>query len=75
MKRALLIVLLVLLAAIPALAGPQYSAMMGQSCFLCHVNPTGNGMRELYGSQFFAPTYLPMKPTHFELLDKLRLDE
>jgi hypothetical protein len=48
--------------------------MMGQSCFLCHTNPTGFGMRELYGSQFFAPTYLPMKPVHFEMLEKLRPD-
>lgn len=74
MKRALLMTLLVMLAATAAQARPQYSAMMGQSCFLCHTNPTGFGMRELYGSQFFAPTYLPMKPTHFEVLDKLRPD-
>ncbi|MBK6910201.1 MAG: hypothetical protein IPH10_04625 [bacterium] len=54
-----------------ALARPQYSAMFGQSCFLCHANPTGNGLREPYGSQFFGPQYLPVKPVSYETLNKI----
>lgn len=55
-----------------ALARPQYSALFGQSCFLCHANPTGNGMRELYGSQFFGPQYLPVKPVSYETINKIK---
>jgi hypothetical protein len=39
-------------------AEPQYTVIMGQSCFLCHTNPTGRFMRSNYGSQFFTPQYL-----------------
>ena len=38
-----------------ALALPRYSARYGQSCALCHVNPTGGGMRTLYASQDIVP--------------------
>ncbi|MCC6475518.1 hypothetical protein IT157_00570 [bacterium] len=57
---------------LPAQARPQYSAIFGQSCFLCHVNPTGNGMRELYGSQFFAPQYLPVKSLSYDAINKIK---
>jgi len=53
------------------LARPQYSTLFGQSCFLCHANPTGNGLREPYGSQFFGPQYLPIKPVSYEALNKI----
>ena len=43
------------LSATPALALPRYSARYGQSCALCHVNPTGGGMRTLYASQDIVP--------------------
>lgn len=61
-----------LLAATSAFAEPHFTVLFGQSCFLCHANPTGRAMRSLYGSQFFAPTYLPPKPVEFELLEKLK---
>lgn len=67
-----LLILLVFISASSALARPQYSALFGQSCFLCHVNPTGNGMRELYGSTFFGPQYLPVKPVEYEFLEKIK---
>lgn len=41
--------------AAPAFALPRYSARYGQSCALCHVNPTGAGMRTLYASQDIVP--------------------
>lgn len=37
---------------------PRYSARYGQSCILCHANPTGGGMRSLYASQFIVPEEL-----------------
>jgi len=49
---------------------PRYSAKYKQSCSLCHHNPTGGGMRNLYGAQFFSYTELPIKP--LEDLDQLK---
>jgi len=40
-----------LITAGEAGAVPRYSARYGQSCTLCHQNPTGGGMRTLYASQ------------------------
>lgn len=68
----LLLFLFCALISVTALARPQYSVIFGQSCFLCHANPTGNGMRELYGSQFFGPQYLPVKPVSYETLSKIK---
>ena len=38
-----------------AQALPRYSAQYGQNCILCHVNPTGGGLRTEYASQFLVP--------------------
>ncbi len=43
------------LIADPAKALPRYSAQYGQNCVLCHVNPTGGGMRSEYATQFLVP--------------------
>ncbi len=72
MKHLLVFVCLIALGTGIAYAEPHYTAMFGQSCFLCHTNPSGRGMRSLYGSQFFGPTYLPVKPVSFELLEKIK---
>jgi hypothetical protein len=45
-------------AAQTASAIPAYSAAYGQKCMLCHVSPTGGGMRSAYASQFLLPTEL-----------------
>ena len=45
-------------AAVPASAEPRYTAQYGQDCILCHVNPSGGGMRSLYASQFIVPQEL-----------------
>ena len=63
---------LTLCAVVPAQAEPQYSVIFGQTCFLCHANPTGRGMRSGYGSQFYAPTYLTHKPVSAETLERLK---
>ncbi len=38
-----------------ARAVPRYSARYEQKCALCHVNPSGGGMRNLYASQYIVP--------------------
>ena len=70
-KRFLWLTLMLTTAA-ALRAEPHYSALFGQSCYLCHAGATGRGMRTLYGSQFFGATYLPFKPVSFELLEKVK---
>jgi hypothetical protein len=41
--------------ATSAQAVPRYSARYEQKCALCHVNPSGGGMRTLYASQYLVP--------------------
>lgn len=73
MRKPVLFVLLLCAALVSTtFARPQYSTLFGQSCFLCHASPTGNGMRELYGSQFFGPQYLPVKPISFATIEKIK---
>jgi hypothetical protein len=43
------------LAAFQAGALPRYSARYEQKCGLCHVNPTGGGLRSAYASQKLVP--------------------
>lgn len=46
--------------ASPAGAIPRYAARYAQNCSLCHVNPTGGGLRGLYASQYLVPAELAM---------------
>ena len=73
------IVVFILIAGIslisqPAQATPRYSAQYGQSCTLCHTNPTGGGMRSLYASQYLVPTELSMTRFSPEQLEGIRPD-
>ncbi len=43
-------------------ATPRLAASYGQNCQLCHVNPTGGGMRTSFVTQFMGPTELALKP-------------
>ena len=54
----------------PAYALPNIAAEYGQSCFLCHVDPTGGGPRNLYGGQFYARTELPTWPDGIDEMNK-----
>lgn len=46
--------------ACPAFATPRLSSIVGQNCNLCHLNPTGGGLRSLYASQYLLPTRFAM---------------
>lgn len=53
MIRAAAIGLLVLLPFLPqALALPRFAARTGAKCQSCHVNPSGGGMRQIFGAQY-----------------------
>lgn len=55
-RRSLPFVFLLVAALAPRVqAIPRYTAQYRQNCTLCHVNPTGGGMRSLYASQFIVP--------------------
>ena len=53
---------------------PRYAARYQQNCNLCHMNPTGGGMRSLYASTFLVPTEMALFPWKDEQLDKIRPD-
>lgn len=50
--------ILLFLAGSNVSAFPRFAAKVEQKCNLCHVNPTGGGMRNTFGSQYFAQTEL-----------------
>jgi hypothetical protein len=52
---AALFAVAVLALASSAQALPRYAAEYGQSCTLCHENPTGGGLRTEYATQFLIP--------------------
>ena len=54
--------------AVPASALPRYAARYNQKCSLCHVNPSGAGLRTLYASQDLVPTEMAWKAPRAELL-------
>jgi len=57
-----------LLPALSARALPRYSARYEQNCALCHVNPSGGGMRSAYAVQSLIPKEFAMSPATPEIL-------
>ncbi len=51
---------------------PRFAAKVEQKCNLCHVSPTGGGMRIAFGSQYFAQTELAVHKTPFEEITKFQ---
>lgn len=72
LKSRLLVFLVLALISGSAQAEPHYTAIFGQGCHLCHVSTSGRSLRTLYGSQFFAPQFLPVKPLAFDKLEKIK---
>ncbi len=66
------IVLLTHFMTVDARGVPRYSARYNRSCDLCHLNPTGGGMRTLYGAQFFAYTELAVKRLSFDEIERVK---
>ena len=54
--KALIAITGLILTYSPSFATPRFAAMDEQKCNLCHANPTGGGMRNTFGSQYFAQT-------------------
>ncbi len=50
---------------------PRYSARYEQKCALCHVNPTGGGMRTLYASQYIVPEEIAWSKPTSEILSRI----
>jgi len=71
---SLLVAVLAVACVDAARAIPRYSARYGQRCALCHVDPTGGGMRTLYASQFLVPMELAAITPDEETLENLRPD-
>ena len=77
--HATLVAAVLLSVPVPAHALPRFAARNGAECILCHVNPTGGGIRNAYGRNVFARTLLPWsarRPTFDSwLADDLLADE
>jgi hypothetical protein len=69
---SLLIVLIVAALAQEANAVPRYTARYRQNCTLCHVNPTGGGMRSLYATQYIVPAELSLLKPPEELVARIQ---
>ncbi len=51
-KLATIVLTLLLFAAASSYSYPKFAAYTGEKCQSCHVNPTGGGMRNLYGAKY-----------------------
>ena len=61
MKYHIYIFLLLSLNLSSAFALPRFAVANGASCIVCHVNPTGSGMRNNHGNNIVALEELPLK--------------
>lgn len=59
------------LGATGAGAVPRWALSYQQDCHLCHVDPSGGGMRSLYASQFLVPGELAARWLDFEAIEAL----
>lgn len=76
LRAVTLTIMLTLLGGLigPASALPRYSAQYGQRCALCHVEPTGGGMRTMYASMALIPEELSLTSPAPEELARIRPD-
>ena len=74
MTRHATILLVLVLWAGSAAALPRYSAQYGQRCALCHVDPTGGGMRNAYATRALIPEELSFQQLEPEQTAAIRPD-
>jgi hypothetical protein len=67
-KILLICFFMIALIAVNLLAIPRFTARVEQKCGLCHISPNGGGMRNSFGSQFFAQTELAAHKVSFDSL-------
>ena len=53
----------IILIASVSFAIPRFGVKVEQKCNLCHIDPAGGGMRNAFGSQYFAMTELAVHKT------------
>ncbi len=75
MRYIFSVILLVLIFCSQALAFPRFAAKYNQRCGLCHVNPTGCGMRNTYGAEIFSQNDLPAHKTNPDSAAKFNLSD
>jgi len=69
-KKAIMISALgIIVVASTSFGLPRFSAKVEQKCNLCHVSPTGGGMRNSFGSQYFAMTELAAHKTPLDEIE------
>jgi hypothetical protein len=58
---------------VPAIAHavPRFSARYEQKCTLCHMNPSGGGLRTLYASQYIVPEELAWSKPAPKILESI----
>jgi hypothetical protein len=71
LRRLMVAAAIVLLTPALAHAVPRYSARYEQKCALCHTNPTGGGMRNLYASQYLVPEEMAWSKPKKDILSKI----
>jgi len=73
-RRSVLLALALLALPDALLALPRYSVRYRQNCNLCHHNPTGGGMRDLYASTFLVPNEMALQRWDVDRLERIRPD-
>jgi len=68
-RGTLITSILVILTGSEAFCLPRFAAKVEQKCNLCHISPSGRGMRNTFGSQFYAQTQLAV---HTVPLDSIK---
>jgi hypothetical protein len=63
--RSLIIFFVCILCTSTGISLPRFAIDSGVSCQECHVNPTGGGMRNTFGAEYYGRTVLPV-PTYQE---------
>lgn len=60
MRTFVILLISILFAASSTFALPKFASRLGLSCSSCHINPTGGGMRNVFGSTSYGREDLPI---------------